>query len=345
MLSGNRAEWRMLSTERADWRGGLMNYLGLVIALAIFVVIIVAYVQIITKAGYSPWWILLPLAMPVMYFVTFAVLLHDSLHQPFGTSGVTTLTNDFGFLGTIDLLVGLANFVMFLVFAFSEWPVMREARSRRPPAGRNDLRAAEARRPRRPDGLCCATACASVRGPATDGATRTGRDRNSRPVPPALSGPSAAPPEQPGEAAAGWYRSGALGKGEQSYWDGQTWTARRIWAPAPGRNCLCRISPRMARPAGRPGARPRARSRPLGRLEVQPAVGSYVRRGGLVTLPARMHEVHTWSRFGAPSTTARTRCTLGFQRRLVRRCEWLTFMPNEGFLPQISHTAAMGEPS
>ena len=45
-----------------------MNYLGLVIARD-FVVIIVVDVQIITKAGYSPWWILLPLAMPVMYFV------------------------------------------------------------------------------------------------------------------------------------------------------------------------------------------------------------------------------------------------------------------------------------
>jgi hypothetical protein len=31
---------------------------------------------------------------------------------------------------------------------------------------------------------------------------------------------------------------------------------------------------------------------------------------------------------------------LGFQRRLVRRWEWLTFMPNEGCLPQISQTAA-----
>jgi hypothetical protein len=54
-----------------------------------------------------------------------------------------------------------------------------------------------------------------------------------------------------------------------------------------------------------------------------------------------MHDVHTCSRFGAPFTTARTRCTLGFHRRLVRRCEWLTFMPNPGFLPQISHTDAM----
>jgi hypothetical protein len=26
----------------------------------------------------------------------------------------------------------------------------------------------------------------------------------------------------------------------------------------------------------------------------------------------------------------------------VRRWEWLTLIPNEGFLPQISHTAAIG---
>ena len=31
----------------------------------------------------------------------------------------------------------------------------------------------------------------------------------------------------------------------------------------------------------------------------------------------------------------------GSQRRLVRRWEWLTLIPNDGFLPQTSHTAAM----
>jgi hypothetical protein len=28
---------------------------------------------------------------------------------------------------------------------------------------------------------------------------------------------------------AGWFPSGALGSGEQSYWDGTQWTARRCW--------------------------------------------------------------------------------------------------------------------
>ena len=54
-----------------------------------------------------------------------------------------------------------------------------------------------------------------------------------------------------------------------------------------------------------------------------------------------MQLVHTWSRFGVPFTMARTRWMLGFQRRLVRRWEWLIDMPNDGCFPQTSHTAAM----
>ena len=41
------------------------------------------------------------------------------------------------------------------------------------------------------------------------------------------------------------------------------------------------------------------------------------------------------------STMARTFCTFGFQRRLVRRCEWLMRIPNCGFLPHTSQTDAM----
>src|SRR3954471_20428471 len=54
-----------------------------------------------------------------------------------------------------------------------------------------------------------------------------------------------------------------------------------------------------------------------------------------------MHEVQTSTRLTVPLTIARTRWMLGFQRRLVRRCEWLMLMPNEGCLPHTSHTDAM----
>src|SRR5947199_7672110 len=54
-----------------------------------------------------------------------------------------------------------------------------------------------------------------------------------------------------------------------------------------------------------------------------------------------MQDVQTERRFGEPFTMARTRWMLGFQRRLVRRCEWLIDMPKEGCLPHTSHTDAM----
>jgi hypothetical protein len=53
-----------------------------------------------------------------------------------------------------------------------------------------------------------------------------------------------------------------------------------------------------------------------------------------------MQEVHTYILRERPPTTALTRWTFGSQRRFVRRCEWLTDIPKEGFLPHISHTAA-----
>lgn len=62
----------------------------------------------------------------------------------------------------------------------------------------------------------------------------------------------------------------------------------------------------------------------------------------MTTLPDLMQPVQAWTRFGAPFTRARTRWMFGFQRRFVRRCEWLTAMPKPGFLPQMSQTAAIG---
>ncbi len=58
-------------------------------------------------------------------------------------------------------------------------------------------------------------------------------------------------------------------------------------------------------------------------------------------MPDRRQPVHTLSRWGVAPTRARTRWMLGFQRRLVRRCECETFIPKDGFLPQMSQTDAM----
>lgn len=47
------------------------------------------------------------------------------------------------------------------------------------------------------------------------------------------------------------------------------------------------------------------------------------------------------TRFGRPSTTARTVCRFGFQLRRVRRWEKLTRLPRDGPFPQISQVRAM----
>jgi hypothetical protein len=62
----------------------------------------------------------------------------------------------------------------------------------------------------------------------------------------------------------------------------------------------------------------------------------------LTTFPDRMQEVQARMRLGVPSMTARTRCKLGYQRRLVLLLAWLTLCPKVGPLPQISHTRAIG---
>ncbi len=101
---------------------------------------------------------------------------------------------------------------------------------------------------------------------------------------------------------------------------------------------LAVIPPSAAEPASERGAESGSRAG-------GPAQAGMSRIGRLTTLPDRMHEVQAWIRFGVPFTRALTRWTFGSHRRLVRRCEWLTLMPNDGFLPQMSHTAPMTLPA
>jgi uncharacterized membrane protein YhaH (DUF805 family) len=63
-----------------DWLTGTV---GIVIAVLAWLILLLAYVRVIQKAGYSGWWVLIG-------------------------------------------LVPVVNIVMFLVFAFSRWPVLRE---------------------------------------------------------------------------------------------------------------------------------------------------------------------------------------------------------------------------
>lgn len=210
--------------------GGVIAFLVVLalVYIGIFAVVILAYVKILAKAGYSAWWLLIG-------------------------------------------LVPVAGFVMFLVFAFSEWPVLRELKMLRAqhgyaggfgapagygtgpgPWGGGPGAAVQSGRPYGPPGAGGVGAAGSPpQGPVQAGTAPTDQGlppfRNAGPVDagggavgdvpsstavvaPAEGGvpdpgrgqPAHLPgPTQPASAPAGWY---PVPDGRRRYWDGAAWT-------------------------------------------------------------------------------------------------------------------------
>jgi hypothetical protein len=166
-----------------------------------------AFFQIITKAGYSGWWTFVPYAPTLMGILGAGVFSTVSSNESIGTD-LTTL----GVWDLIILLTSMFVVIMFFVFAFSAWPSLQSSRLRpgvQPgwPQGGG---------PGRPSW----TTAPPVLAAAPYGAAST--------RPPVASSAGMAPEAAPTQSS-GWYRSGAVGSGEQGYWDGQAWTARRQW--------------------------------------------------------------------------------------------------------------------
>jgi hypothetical protein len=171
-----------------------------ILAFVMGILTIVATVQIIVKAGYSGWWILVPLGAPVVAFIVTVVVAAST--QDLGSRSVNSVFDALAVGVVIDFLIYAAVWACFMKFAFSDWPALQTARARQAP-------------------------------PANPYMGGQGSYR-----PPGLPGPAAGPfpgmaPPQPAPAGSqppGWYRIGSVGAGEQGYWDGQSWTAHRKWA-------------------------------------------------------------------------------------------------------------------
>jgi hypothetical protein len=152
-----------------------------------------AFFQIITKAGYSGWWTFVPYSPWILAILGAGVFRTVDSNRSVGTT-----FDQLGLWAVLTFLSGIFVMIMFFIFAFSAWPSLQQPRSRGVPNGFSP-----------------------------------GRNRQTSwiPAPPPASGPFGAPvtqepsPSQP----SGWYRTGPLGAGEQGYWDGQAWTARRQW--------------------------------------------------------------------------------------------------------------------
>jgi hypothetical protein len=115
------------------------NIVGLVIELLLVVVNFLAVSKIITKAGYSSKWILVPLAPVVLWAITFILLLVDvrSVAVAGGQLSLPVSLSDFVGLEVLDFLSLITTWIFFLIFAFSDWPVGRmPRRAAEPPPGR-----------------------------------------------------------------------------------------------------------------------------------------------------------------------------------------------------------------
>jgi hypothetical protein len=142
------------------------------LAVGVAVLSIVAGVKIVSKAGYSGWWVLIAF-VPVV--------------------------------GTVFLFI----------FAFSDWPILREVRLLR--GGSPGPRGAGGWR--------------QPYGGADAGATGQGASVEDAPMPSFASvlrgeppPPGTGPPAHPNGPVAGWYPAPEGPPGRLRYWDGSTWT-------------------------------------------------------------------------------------------------------------------------
>lgn len=121
-----------ISPELLDIRGVLGSLTTRVEALVIAAVVVglgfmilnvVAVFKIITKAGYSGWWVLIVGVPLVVWLVGGAVISHAAR-----SSSSTFHIRTFVVWLVLDGTSLLAQWIFFLVFAFSQWPVRRQLR-------------------------------------------------------------------------------------------------------------------------------------------------------------------------------------------------------------------------
>ncbi len=153
-------------------------------------------------------WSVLPAAAAAMAYTTLAMV-HS--HARIGALSLHTVLHSARALVIADAACLGVTVLMLVVFAVSDWPALTVATTAAAPAA------------------VAATAPAS--GAAMSKAHRGGR-ASGRPQGAVAEVPARlrirALPDVTGQPA-GWFASGALGSGEQSYWDGTQWTARRCW--------------------------------------------------------------------------------------------------------------------
>jgi hypothetical protein len=103
-----------------------MALVVLFLGIGFFGLNVVAVYKIITKAGYSGTWTLLVLAPFVAYLIGLVVLANDVRSRSFQAHSFAVWFGLAGFLLFVE-------YIFFLVFAFSDWPALRQRGQSYPP--------------------------------------------------------------------------------------------------------------------------------------------------------------------------------------------------------------------
>ena len=177
-----------------------MGVLEVVLSAAVCVVVVISVARIAMKAGYSPWWAVVPAAVAAVSYATLATV-HS--HARLGALSLHTVIHTARPLLIADAACLGATVLLIVVFAVSDWPALT-APAPAPAAMSATTVPRSHRRRRAPDRARVAAAQVPAR-------------MRTRSVPDVSGQP------------AGWFATGTLGSGEQSYWDGTQWTARRCW--------------------------------------------------------------------------------------------------------------------
>jgi hypothetical protein len=100
--------------------GGLF---ALLVVIGLIVLNYLATSRIIAQAGYSPLWILVPVAPFVLTIICFIIFVSD-VHTIFSGDGLGVGgINNVGVAWDLDEISIFLNWIFFLIFAFSRWPV------------------------------------------------------------------------------------------------------------------------------------------------------------------------------------------------------------------------------
>jgi hypothetical protein len=108
----------------------------LLVWIVVFVLTLVAWVRIITKAGYSGWWIAVPLSAVALQFLSLILgvgSLTGLIHSPLGFNRAEF--DVAGVLAKLAFAVYVVSWILFLVFGFSDWPALSGPRPRVPTYG------------------------------------------------------------------------------------------------------------------------------------------------------------------------------------------------------------------